>query len=338
MTSRPTKPIRRRRDYATELRVVAVIALVGGAVVGGVLWLRQPRIVPSVAVVAPPPPPPPVKPAPAHLPETDNLLRATIGAPASIAFGDSISARWTGPDNPADFVTLVKPDTPPTIYGEKHPTKDGWRMTFAAPDESGPWELRYIAGRAKKILGQTTVVVRPRVAELAATDQAIIGTEIAVRCTTVSRPGDCLTIVSSDTPDGTFETVTAVNGAASVQMTVPLEPGDAEIRYMTKDHEVLGRRPLTITIPITSLFAPDEVVAGATFEVRWNGPNRPTDEIRLVPLPPSTTSRPHFALTANGSPVNLKAPAESGRAELRYVIGPKSLILARRPIQILPKP
>lgn len=313
-----------------------MIAIAGFTVVAVVLWLPHTW----VPVPAPPPPraaapaPPPAAPPPA--PEAELLIRATLSAPESIKFGESLTFHWTGPDNPTDFVTLVRPDAPADKYGMKRPTKAGWKLAFPAPAENGLWELRYVAGRSRKVLGQTVVTVRAPTAEITAPDQAILGTQIVVNWTGPNRPGDCLTIVARDTPDGKFESIVSVGNGQPVAMTVPSEPGDAEIRYMTNDHQVIGRHAFTVTIPITTLFAQDEVEEGATFEVRWNGPNNPDDVIALVSPQTTPATRHDAAPTMNGSPISLRAPRKSGRAELRYVASPKGLVFARRPIQIVP--
>jgi Ca-activated chloride channel family protein len=263
------------------------------------------------------------------------LTPATLAAPDSLVVGSVLLVRWNGPDNPNDFVTLVEAEIPDATYGETRPTRSGRALEFLSPDRPGRWELRYVAGRAKKVLGRTVVTLRPLSAEIAAPGQAVMGTRLAVNWKGPNRPGDFLTIINRKTSDGVIGTTSLVDRGSPLELTVPVEPGEAEIRYMTKDGKVIGRHSLMITIPVTTLFAPDEVVAGATFEVRWHGPDNPSDAVALVPLGASGQA-PRSTSTTLGSPLKLTAPSESGPAELRYLAGPKALVLSRRPIRVLP--
>ncbi len=342
MAKSPVTPIHVRRYRQRQRRISALVGITGLALVAVVLWPRTGHVAPPAA---PPPQVTPTKSVPAvaqsavpqpAADDVDVITRATLRAPETVPYGTPLKVFWTGPDNPADFITLVRPDAPAGTYGLRQPTKAGWKLAFPAPEESGPWEIRYIAGRAKQILARMIVTVRPRTADLTAPDQAILGTSIVVKWTTPIRPGDCLAIVSRDAADGVFGSATSVSAGPSVELAVPTEPGDAEIRYMTKDHQVIGRAPLAITIPITTLSAPDEVTAGTTFEVAWNGPNSPGDKIALVAPQRAATAKPISAPTASGSPLQLRAPRKTGRAELRYVAGSNGLVFARRPIRVVP--
>lgn len=282
------------------------------------------------AVVAPPPPPPPPEPTP------DVLARATLIAPDSVLVGETVSVRWTGPENPSDFVTLVKPEAGETEYGEIHPTSSGRILQFSVPDDAGTLEWRYIAGRAKKILGRAFITARPLTASLTAPGQVILGSTFEVKWAGPNRPGDFLTIVAPDASDETVTATAPVATGSPVTLVAPVDPGSAEIRYVTKGNKVLSRRPISIIIPVTTLFAPEVVKAGATFAVRWHGPDSPADSITLVPRGTPDGKLGESVPTANGSPLNIVAPTESGRMELRYMTGSKSLVLARSPIEIEP--
>lgn len=85
-----------------------------------------------------------------------------------------------------------------------------------------------------------------------------------------------------------------------------------------------------------SLDGPDEVEAGADFEVSWTGPDGQGDYITIVALGATEwTDEPYF-YTSGGSTGTLVASTEDGDYELWYVRGDDEEILARRPITITP--
>ena len=334
----PTAPRRRRRSISvSEFLIGALIGVCGVIVMFVVFWPAEkplppppPAPVKHVSLPKPPPPPPPVP--------QDLLTRATLIGPDSVLAGGVLSVRWTGPDNPDDFVTLVKPDAPDTEYAENQATKTGRILEFTVPEETGPYELRYIAGRARQILGRSPVTVMPLTAEISAPGQAVLGTSITVNWTGPNRPGDFLTIVPPEASEEVFESVTAVDQGSPVTMQVPVDPGDVEIRYLSKSHKVLGRKTINITIPVTTLFAPDQVTAGNAIEVSWHGPDSPHDSITLVSRGAPDGKYGRSTPTSKGSPLTIRAPKHAGKMELRYMTGSgsKSLVLSRRPIVIKP--
>jgi Ca-activated chloride channel family protein len=84
------------------------------------------------------------------------------------------------------------------------------------------------------------------------------------------------------------------------------------------------------------LDAPDEIAAGASFDVAWTGPNEAGDYVTIVESGATAwTNEPYF-YTNTGSPGTLTAPVKAGTHELWYVSGADDEILARRDIEVLP--
>lgn len=85
-----------------------------------------------------------------------------------------------------------------------------------------------------------------------------------------------------------------------------------------------------------SLDAPDEVEAGAAFEVDWTGPNAQGDFVAIVAAGTDEwTDEPYFD-TRSGTPGRLTAPTAAGDYELAYFNGADRSIAARRPITVTP--
>ena len=152
--------------------------------------------------------PPPAQPAPATpgtpLPP-EVLTPATIQAPPQVGAGAVLSVTWTGPNNDADYLTLVRRDKPAETSGPYALTSAGSPLNLTAPIEPGDdWEIRYVAARSKKILGRAPLVVTPAAATLNAAASVYLDSPITVTWTGPNNSGDFITLVAADAPDGRY--------------------------------------------------------------------------------------------------------------------------------------
>jgi Ca-activated chloride channel family protein len=86
---------------------------------------------------------------------------------------------------------------------------------------------------------------------------------------------------------------------------------------------------------ITFTDVPEEVVAGQNVKIFWEGPDNPRDYLTIVPKNAPEGTSGNLARTRKGSPADVKAPAEPGLAEIRYVSGQKDKTLHRRDLNVI---
>jgi len=321
-------------------RRIVVVVIVLLLVLLALLFARCSR---PIKQSTPPPSVPPTTstapaatPAPSEANPPENLSAATLQAPPTVVAGANFQVSWTGPDNSGDYVTIVAPDAAGAVYGNYVETARGRTLDLSAPVTSGPYELRYVTARSKSVLGRTPITVQPATATLEATNEAVLGTSISVQWTGPNNPHDFITVVAKNTPDGQYGNYTDTAKGSPLSLTLPPDAGEAELRYMTgQGHLVLARRPLKILTPEVSLDAPDQVVAGAVFKVSWKGPKNPGDYITIVPTSTPDGQYQNYTDTNKGSPLSITALITPGDAELRYMTGSGSRVLARRPIKIV---
>ncbi|MEO5957745.1 MAG: hypothetical protein ABIZ49_12360, partial [Opitutaceae bacterium] len=262
---------------------------------------------------------------------------ATLDAAASITLDTPFSVTWTGPNNVGDFITVVAQSAPDSQNGNYALTNKGSPLTLVAPTSAGDAELRYVTGQDHKVLARRQVrVVTPEV-NLSAPTEGIAGAAIAVTWTGPANDGDYITAVARATPDGQYGNYTLVNLGSPLKVILPINPGDAELRYMTgRGAKVLARRAIRIVAAEVSLSAPATVAAGTSIAVVWMGPNNVNDYITIVAKGTPDAEYGSYATTTKGSPLTLTAPKTAGEAELRYVSGQGRKVLARRSIAIAP--
>lgn len=276
-------------------------------------------------------------PAPAPPAPDEVLTPATVQVPSRVAAGARFQVQWTGPDNPGDYVTIVRPAEPAARYGSYNETRRGPALELVAPLDAGDWEVRYVAVRSKTILGRAAIVVDPIAATIDAPADVVAGAKFPVTWEGPKNSGDYLTVVPKDVPDGQYRNYADVTKGSPLELTAPMETGDAEVRYMTGGKaRVLARRPIVVRPAAVSLEAPAEVVAGAAVSVTWSGPNNRGDYITIVPRTLPDGQYANYADTIKGSPLKVTAPMQRGEYELRYMSGQGAKVLARRPLAIVP--
>ncbi|WP_407571403.1 vWA domain-containing protein [Deinococcus altitudinis] len=71
------------------------------------------------------------------------MANYTLSAPRQARAGSSIQIKWSGPNNPGDYVTVVNMGAEVGTYTRYFYTRDGNPGTLPVPSEPGEYELRY---------------------------------------------------------------------------------------------------------------------------------------------------------------------------------------------------
>lgn len=267
-----------------------------------------------------------------------DAVEATLTAPEEAVLGTVISVGWTGPNNAGDYVTVVPKGTPDGQYGNYTETSQGALLNLTLPPTAGDAELRYMSAQGRLVLGRRAIkIVAPSV-NLAAAEEAVAGSLLTINWTGPNNAGDYITIVAKTKPDGQYGNYSNVSAGSPLTVLVPIEPGEAELRYMTgQGSKVLTRRALRVVAAKISLEAPAEGVAGLPVSITWTGPNHSGDYITIVAKGARDGHYAAYTNTTAGSPMKIAAPKETGEAEVRYMSGQGSKVLARRTITIVEK-
>ncbi len=262
---------------------------------------------------------------------------ATLDAPAEVTLDTPVSVKWTGPANEGDYITIVMQGTAEGKYGPYTTVNKGSPLTVTAPTTAGEAELRYVSGQGAKTLGRRSLrIVTPDVS-LSAPAEAVAGSQVAVTWKGPANQGDYLTAVIAGTKDGLYGNYSTVNKGSPLDVTMPMEPGEAELRYMTgRGAQVLARRSIRIVAAEVSLDAPASAAVGTPVSVKWTGPNNAGDYLTIVAQGTPDGQYGPYTQTNRGSPLTVTAPKAAGESELRYISGQGAKTLARRPILITP--
>jgi Ca-activated chloride channel family protein len=273
--------------------------------------------------VAKPVEPPPAAPQTARVilrateldggPEITSGLTWTVELPAGAAAFEQANAG------------VVETDVAPGAYEVKVVRADGLK---------GSARLDARAGAERTV---TIPLDFPLEATLALTPAtgAPAGSKVSVAWTGPKRPGDYVTVVKTGALPTDYLDYKVTDALSPVEITLPVEPGEYEIRYvLARPTRVLASVPVTTVATAASITVPATAPAGTEIEVAWTGPGYHGDWVTIVaPGDPVTRYNSYF----DAKPENRKltVPTEAGAYEVRYVQGGQK-VLARAPITVTP--
>ncbi|WP_376691061.1 VWA domain-containing protein [Wenzhouxiangella sp. EGI_FJ10409] len=262
-------------------------------------------------------------------------VEASLSAPETAAAGDSITVEWQGPDYQRDYISIARPGDKSGSHINFGYTSEGSPLELTMPPEAGDYEIRYIQRQDRTVLARRTITVEPVEASLSAPETAAAGDSITVEWQGPDYQRDYISIARPGDKSGSHINFTYTNDGSPLELTMPPEAGDYEIRYIQRqDRIVLARRAITVEPVEASLSAPETAVAGDDIAVEWQGPDYRRDYIVIARPGADSGDHINFAYTNKGSPLELEMPSEPGDYEIRYILRQDRSIVARRPITV----
>ncbi len=266
-------------------------------------------------------------------------------ASARVAAGESFEVNWTGPDQAADYVDLVKKGSD-KAYGELSYfyTKIGPTGSLLAPVIAGEYDIRYVleAADGRKILHRIPITVEQSVVSLSAPPTIEIGDNFDVFWTGPNNKDGYIDLVKrGDTRTyGEFSYFYLKDHPESGTLQAYVIPGEYDVRFIMEGsdgRQIMATQPLDILGVNVSLNAATHGQAEAMLSVQWQGPNRKGDYIDLAK---HNSTKPYgelsyFYTKNNPATGQLKLPKTPGTYTIRYIIqGKKREILATHDVVV----
>jgi hypothetical protein len=180
----------------------------------------------------------------ARQPITVGAVTATVSGPAQVAAGARFKVNWTGPNNPRDFVTMVKAGSREKTYDRYVYTDKGATLEFTAPDEGGDYELRYATGAGYATLARAPITVGAITGTISGPASSVAGETFKVTWKGPDNPRNFITIVRKGAREGEYSAsyfyTTPQNNPGN--LVAPLVPGEYELRYSTAEQYVTVAR------------------------------------------------------------------------------------------------
>ena len=257
-------------------------------------------------------------------------VTASLSVPAEVDAGSSFDIQWEGPGNPRDFITVVEAGTPAQKYGKYVYTRRGNPVAFKAPETPGDYEVRYLTGTKYFTLAAEPLRVKGVNASVQIPDSIGAGALLEVNWTGPGNDGDFITIVAAGAEEGTYGKYTYTRKGNPLQIRVPEEAGDYEVRYLTaSQYKTLASAAIKVGSVSADLVVPDSVAAGSDLDIQWTGPGNRHDYLTIVPVDAPEGTYKKYKYVSLGNPITMSAPDEPGQYEVRYLTGSKYYTLAR---------
>ena len=173
----------------------------------------------------------------ARQPITIGGVTASLTAPAQVAAGAKFKVNWSGPNNPRDFITMVKAGAAEKTYERYAYTDKGSTLELIAPDEPGNYELRYATGTTYLTLARAAIVVGAISGTITGPAQAIAGETFKVSWKGPDNARNFVTIVPKGAREGAYTGSYFYTTPQNMPGTLvaPLAPGEYELRYSTAE-------------------------------------------------------------------------------------------------------
>lgn len=264
-------------------------------------------------------------------------VAASIETDSQAKSGSKIQIKWSGPNNPQDYITVVEKGAAEGTYKNYTYTKKGSPLALQLPDTDGDYEIRYVTGQSNKTLARFPISLQSVSATLKFAEQAKAGAQIEIAWTGPDYAQDYITIVKKGAAQGTYTNYTYTKKGSPLKLRMPDDGGAYEIRYVTgQSNKTLAASSITVNSENATVSGPSKTQAGAKISLSWTGPNNAQDYITIVKSQAREGTYLNYTYTKKGSPLNLQTPDEPGSYEVRYVTGQSGKTLASFAIELLP--
>ena len=251
----------------------------------------------------------------------------SLDGPETVTIGADFQVAWVGPDAPGDNIQIGPIGGGYTDYSY---TSNGSPVTLTAPPEAGDYELRYRFRDNETILTVPISVVVSQ-ASVSGPATAVAGDTITVTWDGPDNDRDFVSIAALG--EDRYVNYTYTREGSPLQLLMPAEPGDYELRYQLREGgTVIARQPITVTPVSATLVVPGEAVVGETIQIGWDGPDYDRDYISIAQV--SEDRYLNYTYTREGNPLGLLMPTDPGTYEVRYQLQQGGVVVARQSINV----
>jgi len=260
---------------------------------------------------------------------------AVLKAPTSVPVGSAFTVKWEGPNSRGDLIAVVKKGERNIRYVDYAYTKRGNPAKLTAPGVVGDYELRYVHGHSRKVIGRADLKATPVKASVKAPAAAQVAVDIEVTWQGPDYTGDYIAIAQPGTDGHHRIYYTYTRKGSPLKLQAPSDPGTYELRYILgKSKEILAQATIKIQAATASVQAPATADVASRFEVEWKGPDNQGDYIAIARPEKGPNHRIHYTYTKKGSPLQLLAPSDPGTYDVRYILSQGHKLLAKTTIEI----
>lgn len=171
-------------------------------------------------------------------------VEAGLHGPPSGVAGQDVTLTISGPAQPGDWITVVKPDEAVGSYNDYFDAKSDDR-SLMLPMTAGDYEFRYVQD-GKKVIARAPIKVSAATASISGPAKVAKGAAFDISWKGPNYRGDWLTIVKPEQGPTEYGSYVDVNEASAGKLTAPAAPGQYELRYVIRGKAVIARKPIIV--------------------------------------------------------------------------------------------
>jgi Ca-activated chloride channel family protein len=281
----------------------------------------------STAVAEPEP-----APEPEPEPEPEPAPQVALSAPETVVAGSIFEVDWSPVIAERDYITIVPTGADEGTHTD-YVRAGGDDRSLIAPADPGLYEVRYVLDESDSTAAASPIEVTEPEVSVSAPETALAGSDITVEWSNVINNRDFITIVPMGADEGDHTDYVRA-GSDDRTIKAPGDPGLYEVRYVLNEGDrTLASTPIEITEPEVTVSAPETALAGSDIDVNWSTPVDERDYITIVPMGAEEGAYTDY-VRAGGDDRTIKAPADPGLYEVRYVLNEGDRTLASSPIEV----
>ena len=187
-----------------------------------------------------------------------------VAPPGTAAAGSTVTVKWSGPNGPGDYITVVPSGAGPFQYLDYKQTSNGRApvnpVLLVLPAEPGAYEIRYVSGNPRRVLATVPYEVTSVAASIEGPATIAPGARFEIAWMGPDNHGDWVTIVAPDAAVRVYGSYIDVRsgradektGRRSATLLAPVKPGRYELRYVQQGRLVIGTRTIDVSTGGTS--------------------------------------------------------------------------------------
>ncbi|MEX0308077.1 MAG: VWA domain-containing protein [Ruegeria sp.] len=258
-----------------------------------------------------------------------------VDGPDTSVAGSDMDVTWTPTVEEGDYINVVPAGSDANVFGTYVRIGNATEVTVVTPGDEGLYEVRYLHNQTKKVLGQKTLEVTKAEVELTTPETVETGARFDVEWTPTINQRDYVSIVPLGSDAGTFGNYQAVGKKSKTALVAPADPGLYEVRYILNiNKSTVATRQIEVSEPQITLQVSEAALTGAKFDVSWSRAISKGDYITIVPMGADEGVYGNYITVRDTNKGVLKAPAETGMYEVRYVLREGNKTLASEAMEV----
>ncbi len=169
---------------------------------------------------------------------------ATITAPDTAVRGTQVEVEWTGPRGSRDYLSIARADAADTEYESYSNARDTPTVSLRLPQETGSYELRYVLGKARKVIARRPLEVTLPSARLAVPATVSPGASVQVAWQGPGGGSDRIVLVPAGGEVDQAVSDVQISAGNPLTMTMPEAVGVYELLYLSGE-DVLARQSIS---------------------------------------------------------------------------------------------